>query len=164
MIVLRFLALPSMCYHIFIEQYFQQRASTDRGLDEPINPNPLPCGHLCTYCLKKHLEFTLEFDRQALVDIMISEIFDEDKVTLNVFKKRLAENVLPLYGGSEAMAKSVEPGHIHALALQLFAAGFVEILVLNEKLIGSKKLNKTDIFLKLVKEPIRRRWRVCDSS
>ena len=61
---------------------------------------------------------------------------------------------MPIYGGLGAKAKSVEPRHIHALALQLFAAGFVEILIPNEKLIRNKKLNKTDLFLKLVNESI----------
>ena len=84
-IVLRFLVLPSMCYHTFIEQYFEP-------LDAAGNPshnNAQPCGNICTYYLRGHLLFTLEFDRVDLRNILISEVFWPDgRITVAKFQKR----------------------------------------------------------------------------
>ena len=61
-IVLRFLVLPSMRYHTFIEQYFEPLLSSGHLSHH----DATPCGNMCTYCLKGHLEFTLPFDKDAL--------------------------------------------------------------------------------------------------
>ena len=160
-VVLRFLVLPSMCYHTFIEQYFEPLLSSG----QPSHHDATPCGNMCTYCLEGHLEFTLPFDKEALRDILMSDIFwPEGRIPLPQFQKRMAENVLPIYGGCPEFVKTVKPQHIHALCLQLVAANFVRITVPNEKLIGTKKLNKTDLHVTLVKDDVSRRFRISDES
>ena len=58
--------------------------------------------------------------------------------------------------------KKMKSQHIHALCLQLVAATFVEIAIPNKKLIGTKKQNKTEMYVSLVKDDLKRRFRICD--
>ena len=154
-IELRFLVLPSMCYHTFIGQYFEP-------LDAAGNPshnNAQPCGNLCTYCLGDHVLFTLEFDRVALRNILISEVFWPDgRINVSKFEKGIAKNILPIYGGCESFVKIVKPIRIHALCLQMVTATFVEISVPNGKLIGTKKSNKSEMYVSLVKDDLKRQF------
>lgn len=87
---------------------------------------------------------------------MYSCIFDEGPVTLAAFLKGLTENVDDIYGQDEELVKSLQPGNIHALALQLVAARFVEIFV-DEAKLGTKDLNKKELKVKLVKDEFDRR-------
>ena len=126
-----------------------------------------PCGNLCTFCLGGHLEFTLEFNREALRQILLSDVFfPESRVTLSKFIKLIGENVLLIWGNDEDedFVKKVKPQHIHALCLQLVASSFVQVTVPNKKLLGSKKLNKTELYVGLVKDELTRSFRIFNSS
>ena len=150
--VLRFVVLPTKCYHVFLEEYFER----------PVRPNTnetsarTNCGDNCSFCTTEHLSFTKQFVWDELRDVMYSCIFDEGPVTLAAFLKGLTENVDDIYGQDEELVKSLQPGNIHALALQLVAARFVEIFV-DEAKLGTKDLNKKELKVKLVKDEFDRR-------
>ena len=160
-IVLRFLVLPTICYHIFIEQYFEPLDTSGK----PLHIDAMPCGNLCTYCLGDHSLFTLEFDREALKQILLADVFHpESRVTLAKFQKAITKNMLLIWGNDEVFVKTIKPQHIHALCLQLVAAEFVVISVPNEKLLGSKKLNKSEMYVGLVKDELTRSFRIFNQS
>ena len=83
---------------------------------------------------------------------------------LQNFKKGMAENILPIYSGCELFVKTVKPQHIHALCLKLVAVKFVDITIPNERLIGTKKLNKSEMYVSLVKDDLKHQFRICDDS
>ena len=147
--------MPTQCYHISLEDHFE------RPKDDVLWS---ACGNNCTFCTNAHLEFTRQFVREDLVDVLMLDVFGEGKVTLFDFAKKLTEGSLQIWGGDEQFHRTLEPGNIHALALQLVAARFVDVFVPDEKLIGKEKLNKSEIFVKLAKEDGGRRWRIRNES
>ena len=81
-IVFRFLVFPTICYHTFIEQYFEPLDS----FGNPLHGDAMPCGNICTYCLGEHRDFTPEFNREALEQILLADVFHpESRVTLANF-------------------------------------------------------------------------------
>ena len=143
--VLCLMVLPIMCYHTFTEQYFKR-------LDNSGNPSHInigPCGNQYSHYLLQHLNFTGRFDKEALIDVLIWNIFWDGKVTLDVSKKDITQHALQIYGGYEKRVKSFKPKHIHTLALQLFADHFVELVIPDENKLGSSKLNKSGMYVRL---------------
>ena len=61
-------------------------------------------------------------------------------------------------------AKTIKPPQVHALCLQLIVAKFIEVTVQNEKFLGSKKLNKSEMFVSLVRDPLTRRFRISNAA
>ncbi|KAL7539694.1 hypothetical protein ACHAXR_009496 [Thalassiosira sp. AJA248-18] len=152
--VLHMMVLPVECYHVALEEHFEQPSDTEVHRD--------PCGNFCTYCLNDHRNFTQRFARQQLVDVLLCEVFDNGPVPITKFMKSLTENTSVIYGDNEELIKQLEPGNIHALALQLVAARFVEVFVSDEHLIGKAKLNKSDLSIRLTKTD--KRWSICDET
>ena len=151
--VLHFVVLPTKCYHVFLEEHFERpSANADRN----------NCGDNCSFCTSEHLSFTKQFVREELVEVLKDCIFDLGPVTLAAFLKGLTSNVDDIYGQDEALVKSLQPGNVHALALQLVAARFVEIFVdeAHSTKLGTKDLNKNHLKVKLVKNEAGRRFRI----
>ncbi|KAL7526440.1 hypothetical protein ACHAXR_003455 [Thalassiosira sp. AJA248-18] len=152
--VLILLVLPTGCYHVALEEYFEQPSDDGSHIHRDC------CGNLCSFCMNTHLDFTKRFSREKLVDILSCEIFDDGKVTLAQFMKGLAENVADIYDNDDDIVKTIEPGNIHALALQLVASRFVEVFVSDQSLLGNKKLNKSDLYVRLTKSG--KKWSICE--
>jgi hypothetical protein len=112
--VIRFLLLPSECYHITMERYYSHRDSTFME----------PCSVHCPYCRGDHLKFCTTVRREVFVDYLYSTVFIDGPVSLPtlstmVYKKRASIWVASL--------KNVPSGQVHALLLQLWAAGILEL-------------------------------------
>jgi len=72
--VLQMLVLPTDCYHILLEQWFERPAS----LDKTVN-TIMPCSDKYPFCRREHLEFTKHFDKGALINILDCSIFGTGK-------------------------------------------------------------------------------------
>ena len=107
---------------------------------------------MCTFCAGGHLEFTKCFNINGLRNVLLTSFCDKGSVSLPDFKKLLTQHATKIYGGDEALVKSLSPGNLHALGLQLVASGFVEVTVKDDNLIGKETLQKKDIVLKLGKK------------
>ena len=59
-----------------------------------------------------------QFVKENLIDVLMSEIFDDGKVAIDKFKKGLTKNIFQIYVGPEDFAKMIKPCNIHALPLE----------------------------------------------
>jgi hypothetical protein len=66
MAVLRFLMLPSQCYHVSLESYFE---NPEQAM------NREPCHTNCSFCRGEHPELTTTFRRFVLVSFLSTRVF-----------------------------------------------------------------------------------------
>ena len=108
--------------------------------------------------LLQHLYFTRPFDKEALIDVLTCNIFWDGKVTIDGFKKGLTHHALQIYGGCKEMIKIIKPQHINVLALQLFAAHLVELVIPDENKLGLGKFIKSDMYVRLSRDELACRF------
>ena len=111
------------------------------------------------------MSFTQQFDRLALQDILMADVFYPNGfITIAQFSKSITENILPIWGGCEVCATTIKPSQVHALCLKLVAAKFIEVTVPNKKFLGSKKLNKSEMYVSLVRDPLTRPFHISNTA
>jgi hypothetical protein len=134
--VLQFLLLPKECYDItLVEAYFEN--PNFQGVQEP-------CHSKCSVCCADHLELTTKFRRAALVSFLSTKVFLQGQVTVAKLVKLLGDNKGKLF---TTPVYKLNQGVIHALVLQLLAAGILPIYVINEDKEGTTCLSITDFLV-----------------
>jgi hypothetical protein len=137
--VVQFLVMPEICYHSYIELYFEHGEQNDASKQD--------CGNMCSACLNETKHFTGVFFRKQVVDVLSRSFIGKVGVEPDALKKALK------------MAKSriFHPGHvpgnntsqIHALLLQLVARNILTISVNDATMVGTETLAKKHVVLHL---------------
>jgi superfamily II DNA helicase RecQ len=130
--VLRFLLLPIQCYHVTLEEYFE---------DPSIFFNREPCETKCSFCLGAIADATTTFRRAFLVSFLSTKVFLLGPVSIAKLIKSLGDNKSKLF---TTPGYKLNQGVVHALVLQLFAAGILSIYVADETREGTNQLSFND--------------------
>ena len=131
--VLRLLVIPSQCYHVAIERYFEWDVHT-----------PGSCNNMCSYCCGAHITFTGQFIRRQVEGVLTSLFSVKLMVPPGELKKALNDSRKKIF-----IIPPKNMGRIHALMLQLIANGILELGVSDSNKVGKDKLNAKDVGLKL---------------
>jgi hypothetical protein len=97
-----------------------------------------PCHYKCSFCRADHLELTTTFRRAALVSFLSTKVFLQGPVTVAKLIKRLGDNKGKLF---TTPVYKLNQGVIHALVLQLLAAGILAIYLIDEDKEGTDRLS-----------------------
>jgi hypothetical protein len=135
MSVVRFLVLPSQCYHISLEEYFK---------DPSIFFNREPCYTKCAFCCGDVAELTTTFRRDFLVSFLSTKVFLLGPVPVAKLIKCVGVVKSKVF---LTPAYKLSQGVVHALVLQLIAAGIVSIFVADETREGTDRLSVTDFMV-----------------
>ena len=132
------LLLPSMCYHSFIELYFEAE------------PTPKSdCGQFCSYCLGHTKLYAGVFYKRKLVSILTTKIFSGSNKAPHYksFIKTIKQYKEYIFHEEHIPKKKTGP--IHALVLQLLAAGIISVGISDVSKIGTDKLNASHVVITL---------------
>ena len=150
------LVLPKECYHTAFAREFENPATFDKS--------GLGCPRLCPFCSQAYKLFTGPIHKQPLIAALISNVFNRGSVTGNEFVRFLndekhSNKLRKKVWGNQARVSS---GQVHALVLQLFAAGFVEAYLENG--LGSRRSNirLKDIHIRLTTSTIVSDSELCE--
>jgi superfamily II DNA helicase RecQ len=132
MMVLRFLLLPSRCYHVALEEFFE---------DPNIFFNREPCYTKCAFCRGEVAELTTSFRRAFLVSFLSTKVFLLGPVSVAKLIKSLGDNKSKVY---TTPGYKLNQGVVHALVLQLIAAGILSVYVADETKEGTERLLLND--------------------
>jgi superfamily II DNA helicase RecQ len=139
--VLRFLLLPTECYHLTLELFFG-----DPAVPVPTLPcgRRFTCGTQCSYCRRDHLDFTTPFYRSRLVHFLSTSVFLEGPASVATLIKMLGDNKKSYF---PAGYSTLPRGKIHALVLQLIAAGILSLKINTtaSNKIGNDRLTASDV-------------------
>ncbi len=143
----RRLILPSECYHTSIEREFENPSTfVDRG----------PCGTLCSFCTGGSKEFTNEFSKAKLKAALMSNIFDRGSVPARKFvgfiTDKANQNKLRKQIWGDGVA--VTAGNIHALVLQLFVSGIIELFLQHDDMVGKDNIEAKHVMIRLTKRTV----------
>ena len=136
--VLRFLLLAKVCYHTATERYFEWETSG----------NKQDCVHYCSRCLGDTKKLTKRVNRQGVMSLLVQRVHGSDKdVTLRDLCSQKHEGVeKTLFHRDDVPSKGV--GQIHALCLQLIAAGIISLAVTDRSKIGTDKMSSKIVAVK----------------
>jgi hypothetical protein len=127
--VLQLLLLPNQCYHITLEAYFEN--PNFQGVQEL-------CLSKCYFCHADHLELTTKFRCASLVSFLSTKAFLQGPEYVAKLVKVLGDNKGKLFA---TPVYKLNQGIIHALVLQLLAAGILSIYVIDEYKEGTSHLS-----------------------
>ena len=128
--VLRFLLLAKVCYHTAMERYFEWETSG----------NKQDCVNYCSMCLGDTKKLTGRVNRQGVVSLLVQRVHGSDKdVTLRDLVRSMKESRKTLSHRDDVPSQGV--GQIHALCLQLIAAGIISLAVTDRSRIGTDKMS-----------------------
>jgi superfamily II DNA helicase RecQ len=132
--VISFLLLPQMCYHSFIESYFEWNEITKN-----------PCLDQCSYCTGATAQFTGVMKRAAIENVLCQSVLQNRNATPDSVKKDLTKHKADIF---EVVPKSSGP--IHALLLQLYASKMIRFEVRDNNVIGTDKLTTKHLYVDVV--------------
>jgi hypothetical protein len=133
--MIRFLLLPTRCYHITLEEYFE---------DPDVFFNREPCYTKCSFCRGEISEATTTFRRAFLVSFLLTKVFLLGPVPIAKLIKCLGDNKSKVF---TTPGYKLNQGVVHALVLQLIAAGILSILVGDETKEGTNRLAVNDFLV-----------------
>jgi superfamily II DNA helicase RecQ len=133
--VARFLLLPERCYHLSLEEHFE---------DPGVFLNREPCYSKCSYCLGDHRHTTTHFRRASLVSFLNTKVFLLGPVPVAKLIKCIGDNKTKVF---TTAAYKLNQGVVHGLVLQLIAAGIVSIYVADEAKEGTSRLTISDFMV-----------------
>eukprot|EP00804_Cyclotella_cryptica_P004679 CCRYP_018232-RA/>CCRYP_018232-RA protein AED:0.18 eAED:-0.09 QI:0/0/0/1/0/0/2/0/252 len=131
--VLRLLVLPSRCYHIAIEQYFEWDVHT-----------PGVCGNMCSYCCGETKNLTGKIHMVQLEGVLTGTLIGKVSVTPGELKKAIKAARSKVF-----VEPSKQMGPIHAVMLQLLANDIVKLGISDTSKVGKDKLSTKDVALVL---------------
>jgi hypothetical protein len=124
-----------------MERYYSHR---DMTLMEP-------CSLHCPFCRDDHLKFSTTFRREVFVDYLYSTVFIEGPVSLPMLSTMVYKKRGSIWVNS---SKNVQTGQVHALLLQLWVTGILELRM------SSTPPQQDDSKSPKIKPVIMRRWAV----
>ena len=137
--VLRLLVTPKECQHTLMEQYFEQ---TDSTLEK------VQCTLFCSQCKHDTRSLTGRIHRNKLSQLLIT--FSTGRMqTTDALIKFIKSNKKDIFHKNDIPHKMMGP--IHALCLQLFAKGIIELGISDDKknLIGKTDLSPLNVVVRL---------------
>ena len=109
-------------------------------------PNKEPCGHYCSKCLGRVSSFTGRVNKLQLISFLAGKVCGQGMTpTMADFIKAMKKDRQLIFHRDD-VTKNME--QIHALVLQLFSKGVVELAVIDKTKIGTDKLHKEHLFVK----------------
>ena len=133
--VVAFLVTPTVCYHSFIETYFEW------------NQQPkLPCGNMCSMCLGETINFTGKVSRTHIQSVITTLMMTNSNVTIQILKDAIWDARDRIFIQQSQMKRK---SPIHALCLQLFAKGIIKFCVNNTSKIGTESIRDKDVSIYL---------------
>ena len=141
------LVLPTECYHTSIEREFENPSTfVDRGA----------CGNLCSFCTDGSKEFTKEFSKTKLKAALMSNIFDRGSVPAKKFVGFITDkpNQNKLRKQIWGDKVTVTAGNIHALVLQLFVSGIIELFLQHDDMVGKDNIEAKHVMIRLAKRTV----------
>ena len=131
--VLKLVVLPRTCYHTAIEMHFEWRRSA----------NKVGCEHCCSKCKNEVKDFTKRVDKGGLQSLLADKVVNKD-LAIRDFVKVLKKHKSGMFHKEDVPGKDAA-GQIHAVCLQLIAAGIVSLKVTDTSKIGTEKITAKDI-------------------
>ena len=131
------LVTPEMCYHSFIELYF-----------EPVSTEKQACQTNCSFCRGDTREFTGRFIKKKLQSILSTKVLASGKTPhYQSFVKSLKANKSTIFHANDIPAEKM--GQIHALMLRLLAKGVIVLGISDSTQTGTMDLNDSHVILYL---------------
>ena len=113
-----------------MERYFEWETSG----------NKQDCVHYCSRCLGDTKKLTKRVNRQGVMSLLVQRVHGSDKdVTLRDLVRSMKESRKTLFHRDDVPSPGV--GNIHALCLQLIAAGIISLAVTDPSRIGTDKMS-----------------------
>ncbi|KAL3793728.1 hypothetical protein ACHAWO_005411 [Cyclotella atomus] len=122
--VVSFLLVPEMCYHSFIELYFEWETTAKQ-----------PCVNKCSYCTGACAAFTGSMKKGAIQNVLCEAILQNRNATPDSLKKAITQAKADIF---HTVPKSAAP--IHALLLQLYASKIVCFEIRDNTIVGTDKV------------------------
>ena len=138
--VLRFLILPTQCYHVTMEHYLE---------DPDTEKNTEPCDICCPFCDDTYLHFADKLHKDALIRVLQTQIYRDGNVQLINLVSIISDDkkkIKKMIYGAGFSTKS--QGKIHGLVLMMIALNIIE-LIIDETKIGTQYIDKSDIMTRL---------------
>ena len=105
--VLQALVTPNVCFHTFIEEYFEWEAQTTKT----------SCGLYCSKCLSKVPNLAKRVSKNGVISFLAMKVFAAgENPTCSIFKKGMKADMNIIFH-PEDVPKDKNMGQIHALAL-----------------------------------------------
>ena len=128
--VLRLLVIPTQCYHVAIERYFEWDVHTDGN-----------CDNMCSYCCGLTGGLTGQFKRRQVEQVLTGVFSAQLSISPDDLKKALRRRA-----GSKIFNRTQKnAGPVHALMLQLVANGIIKLGVSDKNKVGTNKLTTKDV-------------------
>ncbi|EJK55970.1 hypothetical protein THAOC_24227, partial [Thalassiosira oceanica] len=133
--LLKFLVTPDRCQHILLEEKFE---------DPSFPMERTKCDNCCSYCTGDHDEHTGKVNRQALTNIVLTQVLNAQKqLNYSAFLSLIKERKGAIFH-KDHIPKDAGP--IHALCLQMLAIGLIQLNVDNS-LVGTSKLEAQHVMV-----------------
>lgn len=133
--VVAFLLTPTCCYHSFIETYFEWNQEAKQ-----------PCGNMCSWCIGETNNFTGKVNRIHIQSVVTTLMMTNSNVTVQMLKDSIWDARGRIFH-SQSQPQKKSP--VHALCLQLFAKGIINLGVTNTSKIGTETIMNKDVCITL---------------
>ena len=127
--VLRLLVIPTQCYHVAIERYFEWDVHTDGN-----------CDNMCSYCCGLTGGLTGQFKRRQFEQVLTGVFSAQLSISPDDLKKALRRAGSKIFNRTPKNA-----GPVHALMLQLVANDIIKLGVSDKNKVGTNKLTTKDV-------------------
>jgi len=131
--VLKFLVLPTECYHTGMEKKFEWKQSAKED-----------CQYYCSKCRGEVPKFTKRVHKGGLCSLLTQKVQGIDNLSVNDFVKAMKQSRKFIFHDDDAPPKGKE-SQIHAVCLQMVAGGIISFKVDDKKKIGTDKLRRADL-------------------
>ena len=131
--VLKFLVLPTRCYHSGMEKKFEWKPTVKED-----------CKKYCSMCRGKVAEFTKRVHKGGLQSLLTQQVRGTDNLSVRNFVKAMKQSRKAIFHDDDAPPTGQE-SQIHAVCLQMFAAGMISFKINDERMLGTEKVCAGDL-------------------
>ena len=131
--VLKFLVLPTECYHSGMEKKFEWKQTAKED-----------CGNYCSKCRDEVAGFTKRVHKRELQSLLTKQVRGTDSLSVRNFVKAMKQSRKSIFHDDDAPPTGQE-SQIHAVCLQLFAAGMIAFKINDERKLGTEKVCAGDL-------------------
>ena len=133
--VVSFLACPQMCYHLFIEQYFEwEHTSSDS------------CNNMCSYCIGHTSTFTGPIHRHAVESTLCLALLQNRQATPESLRNAIMKERDIIFVNKVGK----RAGPVHALLLQLYSKGMFRFYIEDKNVIGTDKVSIKHVMVEVL--------------
>ena len=133
--VLRFLLLPTMCYHMAMEMKFKWNT----------NANKVGCGNYCSKCRGDIAAFTKRVHKAGLQSLLTTKIHGTtEALSVTNFVKAMKKPRKSLFHKDDVPRIGSE-SKIHGVCLQMIAGGMIALKAKENTKVGTEKMTKENV-------------------